>query len=80
MLLVYLNDVIIFNHSVEEHLSRLKVVFSKLKEVGLKIKPKKCHFFQREVVYLGHIVSEDGIATDPSKLEVIKNRPTPKDV
>ena len=56
MLLVFLDDVIIFSPLVEEHLSRLEVVFSKLKEVGLKLKPKKCHFFQREVVYLGHVV------------------------
>ena len=63
MLLVYLDDVIIFSRSIEEHISRLEVVFSKLKEVGLKLKPRKCHFFQREVVHLGHVVSEDGIAT-----------------
>ena len=51
MLLVYLDDVIIFSRSIEEHQGRLEVVFSKLKEVGLKLrKPRKCHFFQREVV------------------------------
>ena len=67
MLLVYLDDVIIFSRSIDEHLGRLEVLFSKLKEVGLKLKPKNCNFFQQEVVYLGHVVSKDGIATNPSK-------------
>ena len=80
ILLVYLDDVIIFSRSIQEHLERLDVVFSKLKEAGLKLKPKKCHLFKREVVYLGHVVSPVGISTDPSKIEVIKNWPTPKDV
>jgi hypothetical protein len=79
MLLVYLDDVIIFSTTVEEHLKRLDIVFSKLGEVGLKLKPKKCNLFQREVVYLGHVVSPVGISTDPSKIEVIENWPTPKD-
>ena len=79
MLLVYLDDVIIFSSSIQEHLDRLEIVFSKLKEAGLKLKPKKCHLFQREVLYLGHIVSPIGISTDPSKIEAIKNWPTPRD-
>ena len=65
-LVEYLYDVIIFSGSILEHLERLEVVFSKLAEVGLKLKPKKCHFIQREVVNLGHIFSQAGISTDPS--------------
>jgi len=79
MLLVYLDDVIIFSKSVKEHIERLDVVFTKLKEAGLKLKPKKCNLFMREVVYLGHVVSPVGICTDPSKIEVIQSWPTPKD-
>ena len=45
-----------------------------------KLKPNQCHFFQKEVVYLGHVVNEDGTATYQSKLEAIKNWPTLKDV
>ena len=51
ILLVYLDDIIIFSKSIAEHLERLDVVFSKLAESGLKLKPRKCHFFKREVVY-----------------------------
>ena len=79
ILLVYLDDVIVFSRTIQEHLERLDIVFSKLKEAGLKLKPKKCHLFKREVLYLGHIVSQAGIATDPSKIEVIRDWPTPKD-
>ena len=80
MLLVYLDDVIIFSRSVDEHMSRLDMVLTKLGQVGLKLKPKKCNLFQREVVYLGHVVSSAGISTDPSKISVIENWPKPKDV
>ena len=79
ILLVYLDDVIVFSRSIKEHIQRLDVVFSKLAQAGLKLKPKKCHLFKREVVYLGHVVSPAGISTDPSKIEVIRNWPTPKD-
>ena len=72
--------VIIFSKSIAEHLERLDVVFSKLAECGLKLKPEKCHLFKREVVYLGHVVSLAGISTDPAELMVIQNWRFPKDV
>ena len=59
--------------SIAEHLERLDVVFSKLAECGVKLKPKKCHLFKQEVVCLGHVVSLAGIFTDPGKIEVIQN-------
>ena len=80
ILLVYLDDVIIFSRTIEEHLERLDLVFTKLSQSGLKLKPKKCHLFKQEVVYLGHVVSPVGISTDPSKIEVIRDWPTPKNV
>ena len=79
ILLVYLDDVIIFSRTIQEHLERLDVVFSTLAKAGLKLKPRKCHLFKREVLYLGHVVSPLGISTDPSKIEAIKHWPTPKD-
>ena len=79
ILLVYLDDVIIFSRTIQEHLDRLDVVFSTLAKSGLKLKPRKCHLFKREVLYLGHIVSPLGISTDPSKIEAIKHWPTPQD-
>ena len=76
----YLDDVIIFSRSFEEHLDHLKQVFDRLREAGLKLQPKKCTFGQTEVKYLGHIVSKDGIATDPAKLQIVKDYPTPTKV
>ena len=76
--LVYLDDVIIFSKSIEEHIQHIEAVFELLRKVGLKIKLSKCTFLQREVEYLGHIVTEKGIGPDPKKLLSIKNYPTPK--
>ena len=76
--LIYLDDIVVFSSTIEEHLHRLRRVFSRLREHGLKLKPSKCHLFKTEVGYLGHVISEKGIATDPAKVEVVKKWPTPK--
>ena len=55
-------------------------MFEKLATAGLKLKPSKCEFFKLQIAYLGHIVSKDGIETDPKKIEAIKNWPVPKTV
>lgn len=68
--LVYLDDVIVFSNSFEQHLDHLRQVFERLQTVGLKLQPKKCTFSQKEVKYLGHIVNKEGIATDPEKLQL----------
>ena len=78
--LIYLDDVIIFSTTFEEHLDRLEAVFSRLKQHNLKLKPSKCEFFKAEVTYLGHVVSEEGIRTDPSKLEAVQKWPVPKTI
>ena len=75
--IIYLDDVIIFSKTPEEHLERLRGVFERLKQAGLKLKPSKCHFFQREIQYLGHIVNANGIGTDPKKIEAIRDWPQP---
>ncbi|KAL1259109.1 hypothetical protein QQF64_009686 [Cirrhinus molitorella] len=56
----------------EEHLIRLEEVFKRLLQEGLKIKLSKCNFFQKQVKYLGHLVSEQGVATDPDKVAAVK--------
>ena len=76
--LIYLDDLIIFSKTVEEHFERLEKVFQKIKEHNLKFTPKKCKFFQEKVRYVGHIVSEAGIEADPAKTEKVLNWPTPK--
>lgn len=77
ILLIYLDDILVFSKSIEEHFNRLDIVFSKLKQNGLKMKPSKCRFFQKSVKYLGHIVSSEGISTDPEKTEAVKLWPKP---
>ena len=78
--LIYLDDIIIFSDTFESHLSRLEAVFQRLHEYNLKLKASKCEFFRTQVTYLGHVVSEDGIKTDPEKLKVLKDWPIPKNV
>ena len=69
--LCYLDDILVFSDTVEDHLTRLEAVFSRLRAAGLKLKPKKCHFFQEKVTFLGHVISREGIATDPAKVEKV---------
>ena len=76
--IIYLDDIIIFSKNPDDHITRLEGVFEKLAKAGLKLKPSKCKFFKPSLKYLGHIVSKDGIATDPHKIEAICNWPTPK--
>ncbi|CAC5386872.1 unnamed protein product [Mytilus coruscus] len=78
--LVYLDDVIIFSKSFEEHMKNLKEVFQRLKAANLKLNPKKCNFLKTEVKFLGHIVSESGVATDPNKIQSVKDWPVPKSI
>ena len=75
--LLYLDDIVIYSTTYEEHLERLEAVFSRLREAGLKLKPSKCKLFQKSIKYLGHIVSEEGVATDPAKVEDIQKWPVP---
>lgn len=78
--LVFLDDLIIFSNSLEEHERRLLRVLNRLKEYGLKLSSEKCKFFQTSVRYLGHIVSDKGVETDPEKIASIKSWPVPKNL
>ena len=75
--IIYLDDIMIFSKDPVSHLERLKAVFRKLEEASLKLKPSKCELFRRKLAYLGHVISAEGVATDESKIEAIKNWPTP---
>ena len=77
--IIYLDDIIIFSKT-PEHLQRLWEVFEKLTSTGLKLKLNKCEFFKPRIEYLGHILSKDGIETNPKKMEAILNWPRPKTV
>ena len=78
--IIYLDDIIVFSKTPEEHLKRLPGVFEKLAKAGLKLKPSKCKFFKSKIAYLGHIVSTKGIETDLKKTEAVKNWTIPKTV
>ncbi|GFQ94168.1 retrovirus-related Pol polyprotein from transposon 17.6 [Trichonephila clavata] len=66
--------------SFEEHFNNIRRVLQKLKEANLKLSPSKCHLFQCKVTYLGHIISAEGVRTDPDKISAVKNWKSPTDV
>ena len=74
----YLDDIIIFSKTEEEHLQHLEEIFVRLRKFGLKMKCEKCSFFKKHIQYLGHLVSEDGFEPLPEKLESIRKMPAPR--
>ncbi|KRY56478.1 Uncharacterized protein T03_3767 [Trichinella britovi] len=76
----YLDDIILTGATDDEHRRTLKLVLGRLKEFGLRIRKEKCIFFQREVEYLGHILSSKGIRADPKKTAAIVNMPLPTNI
>ena len=77
---IYLDDILVFSRTFEEHLTHLKQVFDRLRQAGLRLKRKKCAFVCQEVQYLGHVVSSKGIAVDPGKVRAVEGFPLPKDL
>ena len=77
-LLIYMDDIISPSQTIEQGLGRLRTVFDRLLQANLKLKPSKCLFFQKQTTFLGHVVSETGIATDPAKIEAVKDWPVPR--
>ena len=75
--LIYLDDVIIFSRTEEEHLERMRVVFDQFQEHGLKLKPSKCEVFKTEINYLAHHVSKRGVLPSKKNLEAIAQCPPP---
>ena len=80
ILLIYLDDILVFSSSIEDHLNRLDYVFSRFKAHGLRMKLTKCHFFQKKVTFLGHQVSAEGVTTDPEKTKVIRDWQRPRTI
>ena len=75
--LVYLDDIIGLGRSFGEHIKILDSVFQRLRPSVLRLKPSKCAFFQKEVRYLGHIISRDRVATDQDKTAKVATWPVP---
>ena len=77
--LTYLDDVLVYSKTFDEHVELLRKVFERLREAGLKLQLKKCKFFQSSVRYLGHVISENGATIDPDKVTAISQFPRPND-
>ena len=74
----YLDDIIIFSESYEEHLATLHLVLTRLREAALKYQPKKCPLFRRSLIYIGHTVSQEGVGPEARKLDALRQWPLPK--
>src|ERR1700730_11011106 len=79
-MIVYLDDIVIYSKTLDEHLQQLELVFKRLRQHKLYAKLEKCKFMQREIKFLGHIISADGIRVNPAKVEAIADWPTPRTV
>ena len=78
--IVFIDDILIFSKSMEEHEEHLRIVFQILREKKLYAKFKKCEFWLNQVVFLGHVISEIGISVDPSKVEAAVDSARPMNV
>jgi len=76
--LIYLDDILIFSKTPEDHIRHIEEVLDLMRSNNLSVKTSKCHFFKEELKFLGHIISKDGIKVDPEKVEAVKNWPRPK--
>lgn len=78
MLLVYLDDILVYSKTFQEHIERLRAVLSRLRELGLKLNPDKCKFCRTSVQYLGYTISQGGIATDAEKIKAVEQWAVPQ--
>ncbi|VDI66449.1 Hypothetical predicted protein [Mytilus galloprovincialis] len=76
----YIDDILIFSETEEEHLGHIQQVFDRLRQHKLKLKLKKCNFLQNETNYLGFIISKDGLKPDPEKVKAIQGMKAPSNV
>eukprot|EP00253_Pinus_taeda_P022079 PITA_22079 len=78
--LIFIDDILIYSRSKEEHEEHLRMVLQTLREHQLYAKLSKCDFYKEEIQYLGHVISKEGIVVDPEKIKTILDWPVPKDV
>ena len=78
--LVFIDDILVYNPDLESHLALLRQVFAILLEHQLKIKFSKCKFMQRQLTYLGHEISGEGVQTDNKNITAVEKWPTPRNV
>lgn len=75
---VYLDDIIIYAKDLNDHSNKLREIFQRLRQYNLKLQPLKCEFLRKEVTYLGHLITDEGVKPEPNKIECVKNFPIPK--
>ena len=78
--LLYIDGLIIFADSFEQHMERLSEVLPSLQTVVLKLSPQKCQLFKKQVCFLVYVASEHGISTDPAKIRVVEQWSAPTDL
>ena len=78
--MAYIDDILVFSSSINEHFQHLQAVFNRLRRHGLKIKLAKCQFLMAETKYLGFVINKQGIKPDDDKVKVIRSMPEPKTV
>ena len=78
--LIYLDDILVYSRTFEDHLCHLRQVFDRLRHANLRLKPSKCNFACPQVKYLGHVVSPEGIAPDDDKISAVRDFPRPHNV
>eukprot|EP00253_Pinus_taeda_P009984 PITA_09984 len=78
--LIFIDDILVYSRTIEEHQEHLRKVLQTLREHQLYAKLSKCDFFKEEIQYLGHVITKEGIAVDPEKIKAIMDWPVPKDV
>ena len=76
----YIDDVMIFSKDFDTHLKHIQEVFDRLREANIRLHPTKCKFALKKVVFLGHVLTPEGVAVDESKIDMVKNWPRPKSV
>lgn len=78
--LVFFDDILVYSRSMDEHLSHLQLVLQKMIDHKLVAKRIKCLFGQKQLEYVGHVISREGVSTDPSKISAMKEWPQPTNI
>ena len=77
---VYLDDIVIYGKTYQEHNENLQILFERLRQVGLKLQPDKCEYIRPELEYLGHLITKDGVKPNPKKISAVQNFKQPTNV
>ena len=77
---VYNDDVLVFSRTLSEQLQHLQLVIECLREAGVKLQPAKCHFVRKEVEYLGHLITPEGLKPNLKIVTAVREFPVPQDI